>query len=131
MTGTLQRAEQAAAAVEQGAALETMADEIRPPAENVDGVEPATVAQWMKRRHRGVLAGLVVIAGLMPELFAGCPTTLEGFGQRLGTDAVLVVLRRVAAEHLGRVPAPIGFRARPSAQAAGMSTIQQSMRRRR
>jgi hypothetical protein len=112
MMGTLERAEQSTAAVEQGAALEPMAYDIRPPEEVEDPdaiVEPATVVQWIKRRHRGVLAGLVVIAGLMPELLGDCPATLEGFAERLGTDAVLVTLRRVAAKHLQQVPGPIGF----------------------
>jgi len=115
MMGTLERAEQSAAAVEHGAALEPMAYDIRPPeeVENPDAiVEPATVVQWIKRRHRGVLAGLVVIAGLMPELLGDCPATLEGFAQGLDTDAVLVTLRRVAAKHLQHVPGPIGFLAR-------------------
>lgn len=114
MMGTLEQAEQSAVAVEQSEALEPIAYDVRPPEqEDPDGaVEPASVVQWMKRRHREVLAGLVVIAGLMPEWFAGCPVTLEGFGHRLGTDAVLVTLRQVAAEHLQRVPAPIGFEPR-------------------
>lgn len=122
MMGTLEQAERSAAAAEQGVALEPIADEIRPSEQLEDPdsvVEPASVVQWMKRRHRSVLAGLVVIAGLMPEFFAQCPTTLEGFAQRLDTDAVLVTLRQVAAEHLQHVPAPIGFLVRRGAKFLG------------
>jgi hypothetical protein len=120
MMGTLEQAEQSALAVEQGAALEPMAYLIRPSEKEEDPdatVEPASAVEWMKRRHRGVLAGLMAIVGLMPEL-AGCPATLEGFAKRLDTDAVLVTLRRVAAEHLQRVPTPIGFGPRRPTMAA-------------
>jgi len=58
MMGTLGRAEQSAAAVEQGVALEPMAYDIRPPGEVGDPdaiVEPATVVQRTKRRHRSVV----------------------------------------------------------------------------
>jgi len=67
----------------------------------------------------------------MPELFADCPTTLHGFAQRLNTDAVLVTLRSEAAEHLERVPAPIGFLPRKTPSRPQISTTQQSMRERR
>jgi hypothetical protein len=58
MMGTLGRAEQSAAAVEQGAALEPMAYDIRPPEQVEDPdaiVELATVVQGTKRRHRSVV----------------------------------------------------------------------------
>jgi hypothetical protein len=128
MTGTLERAERSAAAVERGEPLEPLGEELRPVEEEPDAVEPATVAQWIKRRHRGVLAGLVAIVGLVPELFADCTLTVDGFRERLGKpDTVLVALRQVAAEHLQHVPAPIGFLRR----AASMKPLQQSMRERR
>lgn len=57
MTGTLQRAERSAVAVERGGPLEPLAQELRPVEEEPDAVEPATVVQWVKRRHRNVLAG--------------------------------------------------------------------------
>jgi hypothetical protein len=130
MMGTLAQAEQAVAAVDDETPMQQAADRLRPPAEDSNAIEPASAVQWMKRRHAAVLAGLLVITGLMPE-FADTPATVERFGKRLGTEAVLVTLRRVAAEHLQQVPAPIGFRSRPVSAGSGMSTNQQSMRARR
>jgi hypothetical protein len=131
MTGTLQRAEQAAAAVEQGVPLEPMVERIRPSEEDADAVGLTSAVQWMKRRHRGVIAGLAVIVGLMPELFADCPATVDGFARQLGTDAVLLELRERCSAHLQQVPAPIGFLRRPAPTRAQLKTTQQSMRNRR
>jgi hypothetical protein len=131
MTGTLQRAEQAARAVEQGVALEPMVERIRPSQEEADAVGVASAVRWMKRRHRGVIAGLAVIAGLMPELFADCRATVDGFARQLGTDAVLVALRKHCVTQLQAVPAPIGFLPRPARSSLRIPTSQQSMSTRR
>ena len=128
MTGTLERAQQAAVAVAGDMPLQQVADRLRPPSEDPDAVGLSSAVEWMKRRHRDVLAGLIVIAGLMPEMFGDCPVSVDGFAKRLGTDAVLVALRHVAADHLQRVPAPIGFLSRPAPAGSGISTTQQSMR---
>lgn|GEM_PF-271571 len=131
MPGTLEQVQQAAAAVEGNAPLERSADELRPPQEQDDAIELGSAVQWIKRRHRGVLAGLIAIAGIMVEMFCGCPITIDGFARRLGTDAVLVRLREIAADHLQRIPAPIGLLPRPGAVRSQLSANQQSMRRRR
>jgi hypothetical protein len=131
MPGTLEQVQQAACAVEGKAPLEQAADDLRPPEERADAIELASAVQWMKRRHRSVLAGLIAIAGIMPAMFSGCPITIDGFASRLGTDAVLVRLREVAADHLQRVPAPIGLLPRPGPVRSQMDSTQQSMRRRR
>jgi len=129
MKGTLKQSEQAAAALDDRTPMQQAADRLRPPEEELDAIELASAVQWMKRRQQAVVAGLLVIAGLMPE-FADIPATVAGFSERLGTGAVLVTLRRVAAEHLQEVPPPIGFLSRNAAGSA-VSTIQQSMRTRR
>ena len=127
MTGTLEQAQQAAVAVDDGVPLQQAADRLRPPDEDPNAIEPASAVQWMKRRHAAVLAGLLAVAGLMPE-FAATPATVDAFTGRLGTAMVLIALRKVAAAHLQQVPAPIGFRSRSAPAGSGISTTQQSMR---
>ena len=131
MAGTLQRAEQAAAAVERGEPLQPSVELIRTAEEDADAVGLAAGVQWIKRRHRNVVAGLVVIAGLMPEVFGDCAATVDGFARRLGSDAVLTTLRQRCAAHLQAVPAPIGFLPRSAPSRPAMTSSQQSMRARR
>lgn len=131
MTGTLHRAQQAAAVVERGEPLLPLVELLRPADEDADAVGLAAGVQWIKRRHRSVMAGLVVSAGLMPDVFGDCAVTVEGFAQRLGCEAVLVALRQRCAAHLQQVPAPIGFLPRSEPSCPAMTSTQQSMRTRR
>jgi len=131
MTGTLHAAQQAAAAVERGEPVQPLGDLLRPADEAADAVGLAAGVQWIKRRSRNVIAGLLVVAGLMPEVFGDCSPTVDGFAQRLGSEAVLVRLRQRCAAHLQRVPAPIGFLRVSASSHAAMTSSQQSMRTRR
>lgn len=109
MPGTLEQVQRAAQAVQDDLPLERAADELRPPAEQLQAIALSSAVQWTRRRHAAVMAVLLAVAGLMPDTFAGCPVTLEGFAVRLGTENVLVSLREIAAEHLHRLPSPLGF----------------------
>ncbi len=62
-------------------------------------------------------ATLTIVLGLLPGLLAGCQATLGSFGQRLGTDQVLLALREIAAGHLPLLPPPLGFK--PPARSGG------------
>lgn len=110
MGGTLEQAEQATKAVEQGTgSLEQRAQKLRPPAEGQEMVGLQGAAQWMKRRDAGVKTALAVLVALMPEL-SGCSPTITDVGRALGCEqGVLVELRRVAASELELIPRPVGF----------------------
>jgi len=73
-------------------------------------VELAGVVRWLRQRCQAVTVTLRLVRGLMPLMFFGCTPTLNDFRRCLGTEWVLVTLREVAAEHLSRLPPPLGFR---------------------
>lgn len=131
MPGTLKQVEQAAEGVQrarqQGGSLEQQAAALRPPSDSPDAVEPRSAVAWMKRRHRAVVAGLVVLIAVMPEVFGGCDVTLEAVGGRVDdSNGVLLALRRVAGERLGEIPRPIGFLSRRQVANKGCGIAGQS-----
>jgi hypothetical protein len=145
LPGTLDEVEAAVVTVEGASTLAEAADLVRPPetwdSYDGDSVEdededdevrdPITLAattQWLRRRMKLVAVTLVAVAGLLPELFAGCGMTLSGFRQRLGTSSVLVQLREMAADHLAVLPPPVGFGPRPRPRKHRHSADQQSLR---
>jgi hypothetical protein len=130
MPGTLEQVEQAAVGVQrarqQGYSLEQQADVLHPSSESADGVEPHSAVAWMKRRHGAVVAALVVVIAVMPEVFGACEPTLESVSKRLGdSNGVLPELRRSAGEKLGEIPAPIGFLPRRQATNKGCGIARQ------
>ncbi len=76
-------------------------------------IELPGVLRWLRRRCQAVTALLVIVRGLMPAVFAGSAPTLNAFRSALNVEWVLLALRAVAAEHLHRLPAPLGFLPRP------------------
>lgn len=91
-------------AVEQASGLEVACADLR-----LD-IELPGVLRWARRRVRAVHTSLILLKGLLPELFEGCLPTLGGFAERLGIAEVLPALRHIAARYLGSLPAPLGFR---------------------
>ena len=71
--------------------------------------EPPGAMRWLRRRIRLVRRALTAVRGLLPERFAGCSPTVLAFRDRLGTDAVLVWLREMAAPQLRSLPMPLGY----------------------
>lgn len=115
-SGTLAEIEVAVATFEQAATLVEAVDTVRPPETTSDRVDPITVdatTRWLRRRVRAVTACLLAVAGLYPELFAGCAATVWAFRARLRTDSVLVSLREIGAFELTYLPPPLGFGPRP------------------
>jgi hypothetical protein len=100
LPGTLAEVEAVVGAVEQAHSLEAACSDLRLE------IELPGVLRWARRR---VQALLILLKGLLPELFADCEPTLGGFAQRLGRPAVLSALRQIAAPFLPRLPAPLGF----------------------
>ncbi len=106
LAGTLDELEAVVRAVEQAPSLEAAADRLRPE------IELPGAVRWTRRRVRAVHASLTLVRGLAPERFAACPATLTAFGELLGVETVLTVLRGVAAEVLHAMPPPLGLRPR-------------------
>jgi hypothetical protein len=100
LPGTLAEVEAVVGAVEQANSLETACSDLRLE------IELPGVLRWARRR---VQASLILLKGLLAELFADCEPTLGGFGQRLGIPTVLPTLRQIAAPFLAQLPAPLGF----------------------
>lgn len=119
LPGSLEAVEAANVAVEEGPTWEAAAERVRP------DIEPAGGLRWLRRRVIAVRAGLRAVAGLFPDLFAGCPTTVTGFRARIGAPAVLIELREIAADCLGGLPPPLGFGPRPARRRARVTGNQQ------
>lgn len=140
LPGTLDEIEVAVVTAEVSPTLAVAADRVRPPeswescddgASDEDEVrDPITLeatTRWLRRRMKMVTVTLVAVAGLLPELFAGCELTLSGLRQQKGTSSVLVLLREIAAEHLAVLPPPVGFGPRPRPRKNRRSAAQQSL----
>lgn len=110
LSGTLAEVQAVVEAAEGAKSLETALERVRPAAAPMAVALPSGL-RWLRRRLSAVRAALVAAVTLLPVL-AECAPTLEGLRERLGVVEVLVALRRVAAEHLGAMSAPLGFRAR-------------------
>ncbi len=111
LSGTLEEVEAAVVAVEEARSVEAAADGLRP------DIELPGALRWTRHRLGPVHRALKLLLALLPELLMGCPPTVQGFRERLGTEAVLTYLRAIAARHLPGLPSPLGFR--PPAQKGG------------
>ncbi len=76
-------------------------------------IELPGVLRWLRRRRQAVTTVLVIVRSLMPEVLAGCEPTLRALRAGLDVEWVLLALRGIAAEHLPRLPPPLGFSPRP------------------
>ena len=120
LPGTLAEVEAAARAAQQLPSLKEAADRVRP-----HGVGESAAVRWMRRRELLVKVCLELLRSLYPAQFEHVEPTLVAFGAALGTQAVLVRLRTVAAAQLGALPAPLGFRLpREKAVAPKKSSLQ-------
>jgi hypothetical protein len=79
-------------------------------------VEYASAVRWVNQRRRWVRAALAIVIGLLPEVLAGCEPSLASVRLALGAPLALVRLREIAAAHLDRIPAPLGFGPLPRAR---------------
>lgn len=79
-------------------------------------IERASAVRWVERRRRWVRAALAIAIGLMPEVFAGCDSSLASVRAVLDGGWVLVRLREIVAAHLTQMPAPVGFAHLPRAR---------------
>lgn len=101
--GTLLEIESTVAAVEAGRSVEATAARLRP------DVELPGAVRWTRRRMRWVAAVVRSVAGLLPDLLAGCELKVLALRSALGADCVLVRLRHLTGERLEALPAPAGL----------------------
>lgn len=129
--GTLAEIEEAVVVYEMMGNIYKAADAVRPIDEMPEDQDPVTLeatSQWLRRRILWVQATLITVAGLFPDLFAGCETTLTGFRASLQTDSVLMDLRGICADRLEYLPSPVGFGPRSKARKPSLGGVQQSIR---
>ena len=104
LSGSLRGIEDVVNEVEELGAVEVTAHVVR----GCDVLLPGAI-RWVRRRLTHVRTTLVILIGLMPEVFADCEATLASFRQALKVTFVLPALREVAADHLASLPPPVGL----------------------
>lgn len=120
LPGTLAEVEAAARAAQQFPSLKKAAAAARP-----GHCEPSAAERWTRRRVLLVEVCLELLRSLYPAQFEHVEPNVVAFGAALGTQAVLIRLRAVAAAQLGALPAPLGFRLpREKAVAPKKSSLQ-------
>jgi hypothetical protein len=114
MSGTLDEVEAAVLVVEQIGSIAAAAERVhRADAERAIG--SVCAQRSIRRRLRSVRAALLAIVTLVPERLSGVAPTITALRAALGTERVLVAVRRLAERHLGALPTPLGFGDRASA----------------
>jgi hypothetical protein len=73
---------------------------------------------------KAVVAALLALKGLRPDLFAGAQPTIGSFRAALSTEHVLPPLRELAGKHVGSVPCFVGLGRHVVRGKAERSTVQ-------
>lgn len=115
LPGTLDEVEEAVR-VTEGATLEEAAERLKP------GILLPGALRWLRRRINHVQTALVIVVGL---LVLNCQPDLASLRKVLGTDRVLVTLRKTARQHLHALPPCLGFNHRSEGRWAKKSGLQQ------
>lgn len=110
LPATLDEVQAVIDAVEAAPSIACAAEAMRP-AEDERAVTSISAARWVRRRLRPILAALVAMVTLVPELW-GCAPTLSAIRAQLGQQSVLVALRKLGRAHLGALSPPLGLHAR-------------------
>jgi hypothetical protein len=110
LSATLAEVEEVLDAVEAAPSIAGAAETLRP-ADDERAVTSISAARWVRRRLRPILAALVSLVTLVPELW-GCAPTLGAIRARLGQARVLVALRALGRAHLRALSPPLGVHAR-------------------
>lgn len=120
--GTLAELEEIVAVAERARSLEHAADVLRR-----DAVTLPSAVRWLRRRLRPIHRTLVVLVGLLPEVFAGVTPRIDAFRQHLGHNHVLMDCRGHAHLHLALLQRPVGFQPSPALRRRPMASTQQPM----
>jgi len=103
LSGTLHEVEAAIVAVENARSLESAADGLRP------DIDLPGAIRWTRRRLKPIQVTLTLLCQLLPEQFAGCPTTVTAQRRWLKVEFALPALRDIVAMQLALLPPPLGF----------------------
>jgi hypothetical protein len=117
LPGTLDEVENAVDATE-GTTIEEAAERLRP------GIDLPGGLRWLRRRIEHVRVALTVVVGL---LVLNCQPDLASFRKVLGTDRVLITLRKTVEQHLHALPPCLGFGHRSEGRWTKKIGLQQSM----
>lgn len=107
---TLDEIEAAIEAVEAAPSIAVAAETTRP-ADAGRAVTSISAARWVRRRLHPVLAALLALVTLLPELW-GCSPTVAAIRLRLGQPRALVALRELGRAYLHALSPPLGLHAR-------------------
>jgi hypothetical protein len=108
--GTLDAIEHVVARVEAIGSARAL-EEIHPAdAENALSLEGAR--RSIRRKVVAVKAALLALVTLLPERLGGVAPTVSALRAHLGTESVLVALRKLGERYLGALPVPLGLRPR-------------------
>lgn len=110
LPATLDEVEAVIDAVEASPSIARAVEATRP-ADDEHAVTSISAARWVRRRLRPVMAALVALVTLVPELW-GCMPTLAAIRAQLGQERVLVALRELGRAHLCALSPPLGLHAR-------------------
>ena len=72
--------------------------------------ELSNAVRGLRCAFAAVSAFLLAVVTLRPDLFRGCPAELPAMRAALGTETLLVDLRREMTNQLQFLPPPVGFR---------------------
>ena len=71
--------------------------------------EMSNAIRGLRCAFAAVSAFLAIVVTMRPDLFRGCPADLRAMRAALGTETLLVDLRREMTEQLAFLPPPVGF----------------------
>jgi hypothetical protein len=114
LVGTLDDVEATVLAVEQAGSAAAAVERVYPAAAE-HAIGPTCAMRAIRRRLHAVRAALLAFVTLMAESMTDVAPTVGALREALGTERVLVTVRRIMERHLGALPTPLGFRHRVSA----------------
>jgi hypothetical protein len=79
--------------------------------------------RWIRRRRQGVRAAILALMTAVPGRLGTVPD-VRAVRAVLGTERVLVSLRKIGADHLHALPHPIGLRPLPKGRKESETAIQ-------
>ena len=112
LSGTLDELESAVLARERSVSVAAAIEAVRPSDRDDAIADPKAAGQWLRRRTRSVAEALLAIVTLVPERLMGCTPTVVALRAHLGTEHVLMELRRLAEAYLHALGPPLGLCAR-------------------
>lgn len=120
LPGTLDELEHAVVAMETADSQERATESVR------TDINMSGALRWLRRRQRAVRAAMLALLGVLGGTDLPCrQPEVTAWREALGTDHALLALRRLGAEHMQRIPAPLGLCRSGRARGGGGGGFQQ------